>query len=51
MTKKKKKKENEKIEKDEKNKNEERSLTMEKDAHYLFIICENHRFQNPVSFL
>ena len=29
----------------------ERSLDMEKGAHCSFIICENHRFQDPIGFL
>ena len=29
----------------------ERNLTMEKITYYLFIICENYRFQDPIGFL
>lgn len=29
----------------------ERSLTMEKGTYCLSIICENHRFQDPIGFL
>jgi len=29
----------------------ERNPTMKKGKHYLSIICENHRFQDPIGFL